>query len=941
MRTRIHDASGPLLRSGRRLMSDGATEVDVEAASDPCETLRRLRTSRNSGADRALWQRLQTRLFREFDEPVEVGRYLVQGRIGKGVGSIVYRALDRQLEREVALEVLSTPPSRAEADVLGELRAVAALRHENVVPLYDAGFLCPDSPLAGGHPLLYVASAVIEGRTLEQWLLAQRRKPAEISRVLAGAGRGLAAAHAQGVVHRGFHPGSIRVDESGRPWVGGFTLTHCVEQSLESATVPHPGRADDGGATTTMTELHPGQLYLAPEQHRGERGDEASDQYSFCLVLYEALTGELPFVRDDDSFGSLAAAKHEAPRWYGAKAVARSLRRAILTGLEPSSHHRHHDMDTLLQRLERPPRSRRLVWGMAGAAVLSSATAAMAGVLGADELRVCDSGSTFADGWSERRATVLDRATSAVGVEPAKRALEQVDAYVGRWSEVRTTLCEPDPDEDATARAGALACLEQRELALAAAVDGVVRSVSTDAQALDGLLSLSPLEECDSTAARVTWAAPSVELRRVTEQLAHAEVDARLGDDEAAADRLRAVEVDVANLDPRTRARFMRLDGRVAVAQGREADARAALESAYHIAWSAAVDDEAADAAIERGLRAVAGGMDLEDARLWLERAQTALGRWRSDDVRRAAFHSAKGRLLEAAGRYEAAGSHFAEAVGLGDTAGEAMALPRKIEDLVHLGRVLVARGRFTEARPYFHRALVSVRRGLWDGHPSAIEARLLLARSWLEEQNPERAVRTLEEALSALNERGLGDSLPALRLESWLALAQIEQGAAQAGYERSVRILSELNLGDEDSVSIEALARLATARALLALERPNESVEAAKEAVEVARTSFGARDLRTADARETLALASLELGRAQSAVQLLEEVLASRLAAPHVCAIALARTRFALARALWKHGRDRSAARASAGQAMVELELASVSSQELRGDIERWLAER
>jgi serine/threonine protein kinase len=223
---------------------------------------------------------------REAGSPIadgaRVGRFLIERLVGSGAMGHVYAAYDPQLDRRIALKVLR-PEVRAgdhEARLLREARLAAKLTHENIIVVYDVGVLPGDQ--------LFVAMELVEGRTLRQWLADEKRGWREVLAVLASAGRGLAAAHASGLVHRDFKPDNVLVGSDGRVRVTDFGLARSA-----SAATPLP---DDVTTPLTVTGALVGTpAYMAPEQLRGEHADARSDLFGFCVSLYEALSGERPF----------------------------------------------------------------------------------------------------------------------------------------------------------------------------------------------------------------------------------------------------------------------------------------------------------------------------------------------------------------------------------------------------------------------------------------------------------------------------------------------------------------------------------------------------------------------------------------------------------------------------------------------------------------------
>ncbi len=203
------------------------------------------------------------------------GRYELLDRIGRGGMAEVFRAFDRVLERRVAVKVLTV--DGAEDETLfdrfrREARTAASLTHPNVVSVYDTGI---------DDDVHYIVMELVEGPSLVDVL--RREGPLEVPRaleVIRPVANALAAAHAQGLVHRDVKPGNILFDRTGNPKISDFGIARVVS------------------AATQTSAVYGSALYMAPEQARGATVDGRADIYALGCVLYEMLTGHPPFVGD-------------------------------------------------------------------------------------------------------------------------------------------------------------------------------------------------------------------------------------------------------------------------------------------------------------------------------------------------------------------------------------------------------------------------------------------------------------------------------------------------------------------------------------------------------------------------------------------------------------------------------------------------------------------
>ncbi|HVZ73445.1 MAG TPA: protein kinase, partial [Polyangia bacterium] len=301
-----------------------------------------------------------------------IGRYVVLDLVGHGAMGEVYAAFDPQLNRKIALKLLKAGAAGADTAtasrrMLREAKAIARLSHPNIVVVHDAGTI---------DERVFIAMEFVEGQTVSEWLRTARRDRREILDVFRAAGRGLVAAHAAGLVHRDFKPQNVMVASDGAVRVMDFGL---ASESDDAAAVDGTAMVDapalDGtvGAAMTRTGTLLGTpAYMAPEQFLTQPADARSDQFSFCVALYEALYGERPF--EGETVLELARRVGEgrvrdAPARSG---VPSRLRRILLRGLRRARDERFPSMEALLAELARDPEKerRRVMAAVAGAAAL-------------------------------------------------------------------------------------------------------------------------------------------------------------------------------------------------------------------------------------------------------------------------------------------------------------------------------------------------------------------------------------------------------------------------------------------------------------------------------------------------------------------------------------------------------------------------------------------
>jgi serine/threonine protein kinase len=293
-----------------------------------------------------------------------VGRYLVLSSLGAGGMGVVFAAWDPQLSRRIALKLLRAGLAVSSKDARNRLRreaqAIAQLSHPNVVSVYDVGTTDDGD--------LYIAMEFVEGDTLTSWLKNYPRTWREIIDVFLQAARGLQSAHGVSLLHRDFKPDNVLVGGDGRVRVTDFGLARSVLAPDERARAEPELIALNQALTVTGTVLGTPR-YMPPEQLTGPDLDARSDQFSFCVALYEALYGSHP-LRDGTSVLMLEHGDKALPPPEGLKIPA-AIGRAVLRGLERDRAKRFPSMAALIEELvPAPRRSPARYAGLAVAAVL-------------------------------------------------------------------------------------------------------------------------------------------------------------------------------------------------------------------------------------------------------------------------------------------------------------------------------------------------------------------------------------------------------------------------------------------------------------------------------------------------------------------------------------------------------------------------------------------
>ena len=272
------------------------------------------------------------------------GRFVLLRKLGEGGMGEVFAAYDEQLDRRVAIKLLHSDYTSDEGRLrlVREAQALARVAHPNVVTVFEVGQLDGD---------VFLAMEFVDGVTLREWQEMEGRTTADILSAYLEAGKGLAAVHAAGLVHRDFKPTNVMVGPDERVRILDFGLAH-GRSAKNEAKLSDQVQSATLDSKLTMTGAVVGTpAYMSAEQYLGEQVDARSDQFSFCVALYEAAYKKHPFGGQTmhDLLPRLLEGKPLPPS-AGEQVPAR-VTAAIMRGLERSPENRFADMNALLEAL--------------------------------------------------------------------------------------------------------------------------------------------------------------------------------------------------------------------------------------------------------------------------------------------------------------------------------------------------------------------------------------------------------------------------------------------------------------------------------------------------------------------------------------------------------------------------------------------------------------
>ncbi len=434
-----------------------------------------------------------------------VGRYLLEEELGRGGMGVVYAAHDPELDRKVAIKLLRTATAEGtegKSRLQREAQAMAKLAHPNVIAVFDVGTSGDD---------VFVAMELCRGGTLRAYQRARGWRDIVLAYVQAG--RGLAAAHAAGLVHRDFKPDNVLVGTDGRMRVTDFGLVRAAGPlgpgSRPAIRMPDDPAVTPSALSSELTEagsVMGTPMYMAPEQMTGGTLGPAADQFAFATALWQGLHGEPPYLSVDltERVAEIAEGRRRPPQ---NRAVPARINKALERALASAPGHRWPDLGGLLDALERGTRSRK-PWIAGGIGAAALATGAVLLLARGGDPAACGAADAAGRGlWSARRSAV-EQAFGKTDAPFAAAAFGFADARLAgleaAWRQAATTACEDTRvrhTQSPLVLDQRMACLTSRRQRIAAVVEALGRADRAVVDNIDTVLGELPrLEECTDAA---------------------------------------------------------------------------------------------------------------------------------------------------------------------------------------------------------------------------------------------------------------------------------------------------------------------------------------------------------------------------------------------------------------------------------------------------------
>ncbi len=861
------------------------TRISVSGAAPPSPHVLRI-----AGPARL---RLKQRILHETPN---LGRYEILAAAGEGAMGMVFAAYDRELERQVALKLFAGAQNldpNSQVRIKREAQALARLSHPNVVQVYDVGEV---------EDAIYVAMEFVRGPDLRTWLESHRRTWTDILKIFIQAAQGLSAAHRRTLVHRDFKPSNVLIGTDDRVRVVDFGLA----RSHDDAT----GEDLPSSTSTLRSDVtHAGDLigtpaYMSPEQHMRQPATPLSDQYSFCVVLFEALYDIHPYPTATVKQAAFHACsgrftappKSRVPAW---------LHRAVMRGMSPDPERRWPSMEALVNELTRERSRRRWLYGAAAVVIASTLSSAI--VHAAHQPSVADTPDCaggplqIADAWNSRRASSIEHAIRASNVpyadDTADRVRGLLQKYVDTWVLAYRSACLAHVRGEQSDRLLHLRidCLSRAKTALTVATEVLAQVDAPLAdRAVHVATTLPSLARCSDTTSLLTGPPPAPGRELSTSEqaaLARAQAQFHAGRYKLALAALTGAELSGPEVNL--------WHGRILEKLGDYRQAAEILLRAYRGADRAAHDMTRAQASLALADLYNHRLHDQRQAAIWVDQAEAVITRIGAGAPIWLRLHRSRGGLLHNQGQLAAAQNEHHRVLELARELddGQSVVLADAHNNLANS---LYAAGDYDLARQHYQAALTAYRQRLGPQHPDLGKPHNNLSNLLHELGHQHEAVHHAQTALS-IYRAVLDPRHPRIGMSlNNLGRAQLATGNyedSEASLTEAESILVQAHGPDHPVVAfpLSNLAQLAWVRGNL-----DEAATLHRRALAIRTKHLGAEDPLAAYNLTALGVLALAQGDAQTATAPLER--ASQLRANANTRPGLwATTAFALARANWQ----------------------------------------
>jgi len=412
-------------------------------------------------------------------------RFVIIDELGRGAMGTVYAAFDTKLERQVAVKLLHSA-DRGIGSLLAEAQALARINHSNVVTVHDVG---------EHQGRLFLAMELVRGRTLRDYQRAPGQLWRDILEHYRQAARGLAAVHAADLVHGDFKPENVMVADDGRVLVMDFGIARSMRPQ-DSVDGERPSTS--GSRSIEVSRIRGTPAYMAPEQFSLDAVGPLSDQFAFCIALYEGLWGERPF--EGTTLGELShAVSTNARRARPSKSsVPRWLEPILDRGLSTHTEDRFESMLVLDDAFDTSIRRRMKGFSLLGAAGLTAIVGTAIALAPARTDPCDDAAATLREQLTGPELAALEKRISDIDHPDApsvKAQFErQLDVFASAWFEANTALCntsDVSPELSTVRRR----CLERQRDALGAVSDAFSNAPNFDLGRASNLASALPRPE--------------------------------------------------------------------------------------------------------------------------------------------------------------------------------------------------------------------------------------------------------------------------------------------------------------------------------------------------------------------------------------------------------------------------------------------------------------